>query len=84
MATRILVGILWLTPSFSKIPTTRVLIHIYEADYNLTLGIKWRLALYQAEAFRELNEGQHGSRPRRNAIDPVFLEEIQFEIARAS
>jgi hypothetical protein len=58
--------------------------HIYEADYNLTLGIKWRVALYQAEALRELNQGQYGSRPHRNAIDPVFIEEIQFEIARAS
>ena len=66
-----------------RIHRTRV-IHIYEADYNLTLGIKWRMALYQAEALRELNQGQYGSRPRRNAMDPVFLEEIQFEISRAS
>jgi hypothetical protein len=66
-----------------RIHRTRV-IHIYEADYNLMLGIKWRMALYQAEALRELNQGQYGSRPRRNAIDPVFIEEMQFEIARAS
>jgi hypothetical protein len=48
------------------------------------LGIKWRKAFYQAEAFRELNDGQFGSQPRRNAIDPVFIEEMQFEISRAS
>jgi hypothetical protein len=48
------------------------------------LGIKWRKALYQAEALRELNDGQFGSRPRRNAVDPVFIEEMQFEISRAS
>ena len=48
------------------------------------LGIKWRVALYQAEAFRELNAGQYGSRPRRNAVDPVFIEEFQFEISHAS
>ena len=59
-------------------------INIYKADYNLTLGIKWRVALYQAEGLRELNQGQYGSRLRRNARDPVFIEEIQFEIARAS
>ncbi len=59
-------------------------IHIYEADYNLVLGVQWRIALYQDEAFRELNAGQFGSRPRRNAIDPVFLEELQFEISRLS
>ena len=75
--------ILFKDPDNVRIHRTRV-IHIYEADYNLMLGIKWRVALYQAEAFRELNEGQFGSRPRRNAIDPVFIEEMQFEISRAS
>ncbi len=66
-----------------RIHRTRV-IHIYETDYNLMLGIKWRIALYQAEALRELNDGQYGLRPRRNAVDPVFIEELQFEISRAS
>ncbi len=67
-----------------KIHRTRV-IHIYEADYNnLILGLKWRLALYQTEALNQLNAGQFGSRPRRNAIDPVMLEELQFEISRMS
>jgi ribonuclease HI len=66
-----------------KIHRTRV-IHIYEADYNLILGLKWRLALYQSEAMKQLNKGQFGSRPRRNAIDPVMLEELQFEISRTS
>jgi hypothetical protein len=51
---------------------------------NLMLGLKWRMALYQAEALRDLNDGQYGSRPRRNAFDPVFIEEMQFEISRAS
>jgi hypothetical protein len=75
--------ILFKDPDNVRIHRTRV-IHIYEADYNLMLGIKWRKALYQAEAFRELNERQFGSRPRRNAVDPVFIEEMQFEISRAS
>jgi hypothetical protein len=48
------------------------------------LSIKWRIALYQAEAFRELHDGQYGSRPRPNAVDPVLIEELQFEISRAS
>ena len=34
-----------------RLHRTRV-IHIYEADYNLILGIKWRMATYQAEALR--------------------------------
>ena len=66
-----------------RIHRTRV-IHIYEADYNLMLGLKWRMALYQSEALHQLNAGQYGSRPRRNAIDPVMLEELQFEISRMS
>ncbi len=75
--------ILFKDPDNVRIHRTRV-IHIYGADYILMLGIKWRKALYQAEAFRELNDEQFGSRPRRNAIDPVFIEEMQFEISRAS
>ena len=66
-----------------KIHRTRV-IHIYEADFNLMLGLKWRIALYQSEALKQLNDGQYGSRPRRNAIDPVMIEELQFEISRIS
>ncbi|KAI2509652.1 hypothetical protein MHU86_4772 [Fragilaria crotonensis] len=33
-----------------RIHRTRV-IHIYEADFNLCLGIKWRAAMHQAEDF---------------------------------
>ena len=38
-----------------RLHRTRV-IHIYEADFNLFLGIKWRTAMHQAEDFRLLNE----------------------------
>ena len=31
-----------------------------------------------------LNDGQYGSRPRRNAVDPVMIEELQFELSRIS
>ena len=70
-------------PGCIKIHRTRV-IHIYEADFNLMLGLKWPVALYQSEALKQLNDGQYGSRPRRNAVDPVMIEELQFEISRAS
>ncbi len=33
---------------------------------------------------RDLNDRQFGSCPRRNALDPVLIEELQFEISRAS
>ncbi len=49
------------------------------------LGVKWRISQYQAEALlRELNDGQFGSQPRQNAPDPVFIEELQFDMSRAS
>jgi hypothetical protein len=48
----------------------------------MVLGLKWRTALYQAEAQHTLNEGQYGLRPRRNAVDPVMIEELQFELSR--
>lgn len=66
-----------------RLHRTRV-IHIYEADFNLALGVKWRAAMHQAEDLHLLNEGQYGSRPRRNATDPVIIEELQYEISRAT
>ena len=32
------------------------IIHIYEADYNLLLAVKWREALYHAESKQEIIE----------------------------
>ena len=55
-------------------------IHLYEADYNLLLAVKWRQALHAAEDANTLHDGQYGSRPRRQAQDPVFIEETMNEI----
>ena len=66
-----------------RLDRTRM-IHIYEADFNLALGIKWRTAMHYAEDNSLLNDGQHGSRARQNATDPVFIEELQCEISRAT
>ena len=66
-----------------KIHRTQV-IHLYEANYNMILGLKWQAAMYKSEAQKILHNGQFESRPRRNAIDPVILEELQFEISQAS
>ncbi len=71
------------TPDNVRLHRTRV-IHIYEADFNLFLGIKWREAMHQAEDLQLLNDGQFGSRPYRNATEPVFFEELQLEISRAT
>jgi hypothetical protein len=74
-------SILFKEPGNIRIHRTRVF-HLYKADYNLAMGSKWRSALYQTESFALLNDGQHGSRPNRNAIDPVFIDELQFELSR--
>jgi hypothetical protein len=74
-------SILFKEPGNIRIHRTRV-IHLYKADYNLAMGLKWRSALYQADSLSLLNDGQYGSRPNRNAIDPVFIEELQFELSR--
>ena len=76
-------SVLFKDPDNVKIHRTRI-IHIYEADFNLMLGLKWRHAMYQSEALNMLDDGQYVSRPGRNAIDPVMLEELQFEVSRLS
>jgi hypothetical protein len=48
----IAITILFKEPRNVKIYCTRV-IHIFEADFNLILGIKWRIALYQSEALKQ-------------------------------
>ena len=41
--------ILFKDPDNVRLDRTRVILHIYEADYNLALGIKWRTAMQHAE-----------------------------------
>ena len=48
------------------------------------MGLKWRVATQQAEDLRTLKEGQYGSRVGRSAIEPVYIEELQYEISRAT
>jgi hypothetical protein len=79
--TQVANAMLFKEPGNMKIHRTRV-IHIYEADYNLAMGLKWRAAMNMAEDQQWLNPGQYGSRPSRGARDPVFIEEMQLEISR--
>jgi hypothetical protein len=78
--TQVANAMLFKEPGNMKIHRTRV-IHIYEADYNLAMGLKWRAAMNMAEDQQWLNPGQYGSRPSRGARDPVFIEEMQLEIS---
>ena len=38
----------------------------------------------QAEDLHTLNDGQYGSRTERSAVEPVYIEELQCEISRAT
>jgi hypothetical protein len=65
-------------PGNPKIHRVRV-IHLYEANYNLLLAVKWRQAMHHAEDHNLLNDGLYGSRAGRSAHEPVFLEILQNE-----
>ena len=70
-------------PGNPRIHRLRV-IHIYEADYNLLLAVKWRQALHHAEDTNIINKGLYGSRPGRSAITPVNIEIMQHAIYQLS
>ena len=68
-------------PGNPKIHRLRV-IHLYEADYNLILGVKWRELIHDCEDHHLLHPSLYGARPGRGALDPVFIEELTNEITR--
>jgi hypothetical protein len=70
-------------PNNHKIHRLRVL-HLFEADYNLVLGVKWRQLMQHAEQNHLLNEGQYGSRSGREASALNFLEALKNDIAHCS
>ena len=67
-------------PGSPKIFRLRV-IHLYECDYNLLLGIYFRALQQHLEDTNRLNDGCFGGRPNRRAIDPVLIDVTQTEIA---
>jgi hypothetical protein len=71
-------------PGNPRIHRLRV-IHLYEADYNLILGIFWAWKLVPlTEDNRLFNKGCYGSRPGLSAVDPLLLEELQVSISYLS
>jgi hypothetical protein len=59
-------------------------IHLYEADLNALIGIKWRQLIYHVTDNRLLSPWQCGEFPGREAHTPVLLEELTWEITRTS
>ena len=68
-------------PGNPKIHRLRV-IHLYEADYTLVLAVKWRQLLRSACANGFVNENQFGSVSGKEALDAVFLRELEYEMTR--
>lgn len=67
----------------TKVHRLRVL-HLYEADYNLLLGVKWRKLMHHAVDNNLLHDSQYGGVPGRDSITPVLITEMQYEITRAT
>lgn len=59
-------------------------IHLYEADCNLILGVKWRDGLHYLVDNRLLNESMYGSRPGRSTHEPIMLEVLQTKVYHTS
>lgn len=61
-----------------KIHRLRV-IHLFEADCNLTLSMKWR-KLLQNECNQHLFNAGQFALPNKQHLEPIFTEELQNEI----
>jgi hypothetical protein len=70
-------------PGNTKIHRLRV-IHLYEADLNLILGVKWRALIHHGIDIHLFSPWQFGGLLGRDALTPVLLEDIQLEISCAS
>ena len=56
-------------------------IHLYECDLNLLLGLYMREMNQHCEDNYQLNKESYGGRPGRRSIDPVIVGVTQVEIA---
>jgi hypothetical protein len=70
-------------PGNFKIHRLRV-IHIYEADYNLLLSVKYRKLMFYADSVGTTHRGQHGGRPGHDATSLTLLEELKNDISYAA
>jgi hypothetical protein len=59
------------------------IIHLFEADYNFFLKLQWGNRLVrQAVSLDLLHDSQHGSTPRRTAMDPIMLTQLTSDLCR--
>jgi exonuclease III len=70
-------------PANYKLHRLRV-IHLYEHDYNLVLGIKWKEIIRHSLHCNSINTYQFGGLPGKDSLTPTLIEELQYEISKAS
>ena len=56
-------------------------IHLYENDYNLLLGTKYRQVIHLCQDNSQLNPGCYGGLANKQSTDPIFLEVMQYDYA---
>ena len=54
-------------------------IHLYENDYNLLLGTKYRQVIHKCQDNSQLNAGCYGGLSNKQLVDPIFLELMQYD-----
>lgn len=59
-------------------------VRLYKHDYTLLLAVKWRQLIQSCDEKNVLHPHQYGAVLGRNLVTPIILEELQFEISRAS
>ena len=59
-------------------------IHLYENDYNLILGTKFRQVIQKCQDMRQINPGCYGGILTKQSLDPIFLEMMQHDYAQLS
>jgi exonuclease III len=70
-------------PGDPRIHRLRV-IHLYEADYSLLLGVQFRRLMHHCEDNNLLNPGCYGCRAARTAHDPLVIEVLQMDYTFAT
>ena len=56
-------------------------IHIYKADYNLLLAVKWIQLIREIEKNGIIHQRQYGGRPVCEAQSFALLEELKYDLA---
>eukprot|EP00957_Ditylum_brightwellii_P070228 5335119-Ditylum_brightwellii.AAC.1 len=60
------------------------IIHVYEADYSVLIGVTWHNLVQSLEARNTIHQGQVGGRADHDANTLTFMEEMKNEISYCS